>query len=310
MALPENPKHWRIALVGYGEVGRILAEDLRAQGVLVSACDPKVGAGDAALARHAGDFRVPIFGDHATTLEGADLVISAVTASQTVVAAQSCAHSIRKDVFFLDLNSASPGAKTVAAEMIDSAGGRFVEGAVMSSVPPYRSKVPMLLGGPHAAALEPALKALGFAPRLGDERLGVVSATKMCRSVMIKGLEAMVIESFTVARAHGVEDAVIASLHETFPGIDWEKQGSYFFQRVIEHGRRRAEEMAEAAQTVAETGLVPLSAAGSAERDSWMADCADAGIFGRRDSANFARSPDWRTEADRIIAASKIKDTP
>ena len=127
---------------------------------------------------------------------------------------------------------------------------------------------------------------------------------------MIKGLEAMVIESFTAARAHGVEDAVIASLHETFPGIDWEKQGSYFFQRVIEHGRRRAEEMAEAAQTVAETGLVPLSAAGSAERDSWMADCADAGIFGRRDSANFARSPDWRTEADRIIAASKIKDTP
>jgi hypothetical protein len=153
-------------------------------------------------------------------------VISAVTASQTVVAAQSCAHSIRKDVFFLDLNSASPGAKTVAAEMIESAGGRFVEGAVMTSVPPYRSKVPMLLGGPHAAALEPALKALGFAPRIGDEKLGVVSATKMCRSVMIKGLEAMVIESFTAARAHGVEDAVIASLHETFPGIDWEKQGS------------------------------------------------------------------------------------
>ena len=32
-----NPLHWHIGLVGYGEVGRILAEDLRAQGLVVSA---------------------------------------------------------------------------------------------------------------------------------------------------------------------------------------------------------------------------------------------------------------------------------
>jgi hypothetical protein len=80
----------------------------------------------------------------------------------------------------------------------------------------------------------------------------------MCRSVMIKGLEAMVIESFTAARHYGVEDAVIASLqYETFPGIDWEKQAAYFFQRVIEHGRRRSEEVREVAETVRDAGLTP-----------------------------------------------------
>ena len=87
----------------------------------------------------------------------------------------------------------------------------------MTSIPPYRIKVPLLLGGPHAAALQPLLGDLGFAAKVASARLGVASATKMCRSVMIKGLEAMVIESFTAARAYGVEDAVIASLHETFP---------------------------------------------------------------------------------------------
>ena len=67
----------------------------------------------------------------------------------------------------------------------------------------------------------------------------------MCRSVMIKGLEAgMVIESFTAAHHYGVEDRA-ASLRETFPGIDWEKQGADFFQRVIEHGRRRARKVRE-----------------------------------------------------------------
>src|SRR6185503_11299270 len=100
---------------------------------------------------------------------------------------------------------------------------------------PYRMRVPLLLGGPHAAALLPLVNALGFAARVASERLGVASATKMCRSVMIKGLEAMVIESFTAARAYGVEDQVLASLAETFPGIDWETQGAYLFQRVIQH---------------------------------------------------------------------------
>jgi 3-hydroxyisobutyrate dehydrogenase-like beta-hydroxyacid dehydrogenase len=124
----------------------------------------------------------------------------------------------------------------------------------------------------------------------------------MCRSVMIKGLEAMVIESFTTARHYGVEDAVIASLAETFPGIDWEKQAAYFFQRVIEHGRRRSEEVREVAVTVQEAGLKPWSAAGTADRQAWVADLADQGLFGERGTPGFARSPDWRLEADRMLA--------
>jgi 3-hydroxyisobutyrate dehydrogenase-like beta-hydroxyacid dehydrogenase len=147
------------------------------------------------------------------------------------------------------------------------------------------------------------LDTLGFAAKVHSEQLGVASATKMCRSVMIKGLEAMVIESFTAARHHGVEDAVIASLQETFPGIDWEKQASYFFQRVIEHGRRRSEEVREVAVTVGEAGLVPHSAAGTAERQAHVADLADAGVFGTRGEPGFARSADWRVEADRLLAA-------
>jgi 3-hydroxyisobutyrate dehydrogenase-like beta-hydroxyacid dehydrogenase len=143
---------------------------------------------------------------------------------------------------------------------------------------------------------------------VASEQLGVASATKMCRSVMIKGLEAMVIESFTTARHYGVEDAVIASLRETFPGIDWEKQAAYFFQRVIEHGRRRSEEVREVAVTVQEAGLTPWSAAGTAERQAWVADLADEGLFGARGEPGFARSADWRLEADRMLAHLKRKD--
>ncbi|OHC71353.1 MAG: dehydrogenase [Rhodocyclales bacterium RIFCSPLOWO2_02_FULL_63_24] len=302
--MPANPLQWSIGLVGYGEVGRILAEDLRARGVTnVLAYDIKFGtADDAPLLAHAAHYGVRPMSSHAFLAQAADLVISAVTADQTLAVAVASAPTLKPGAWFLDFNSASPGAKIKAAGMIDGAGGRYVEGAVMTSMPPYRSRVPLLLGGPAAAELAPLLNELGFTARVASEKLGVASATKMCRSVMIKGLEAMVIESFTAARAYGVEDAVVASLYETFPGIDWEKQAAYFFQRVIEHGRRRSEEVREVAATVREAGLTPWSAQGTAERQAWVADLADAGIFGAKGSKEFARSTDWRIEADRILA--------
>src|SRR5258707_12135906 len=268
-----DPRQWNIGLVGYGEVGRILAEDLRKQDVRVAAYDLKLDNGQAtALRDHAATHGVALAASHADLAARADFIVSAVTASQAVPVAQACAPAVKANAFFLDFNSASPGAKQRAAKLIDAAGGRYVEGAVMTSGPPYRIKVPLLLGGPTAQELAPLLVELGFAAKVASEKLGVASAVKMCRSVMIKGLEAMTIECFTTARAYGVEDAVLASFKETFPGIDWEKQGAYFFQRVIEHGRRRAEEVREVAETVREIALTPWSAQGTAERQAFIAD--------------------------------------
>jgi 3-hydroxyisobutyrate dehydrogenase-like beta-hydroxyacid dehydrogenase len=297
---------WHVGLVGYGEVGRILAEDLRKDGVRVSAYDVKLN-GDQAwpLQHHAANIGVSLASSHADLAANADFIVSAVTASQAVPVAQACAAAVKKGAWFLDFNSASPGAKQRAAKLIDGAGARYVEGAVMTSVPPYRIKVPLLLGGPGAAELAPLINELGFNAKVASDKLGVASATKMCRSIMIKGMEAMVIEAFTTARAYGVEDQVLASLKETFPSIDWEKQGAYFFQRVIEHGRRRAEEVREVAETVREAGLTPWSAQGTAERQAFVADLADQGLFGEKGTKAFARSADWRTEADRILKQIK-----
>ena len=159
-----------IALLGYGEVGRILAEDLRASGHSVVAYDLRcaepsgqaAGAGQEMRA-HAQRHGVALAATHAAAVREADLVISAVTASQTLAVAESAAPGLRAGTFFLDFNSASPGAKIQAAIVVNAAGGRYVEGAVMTSVPPYRIQVPLLLGGPQAQGLAPVLNAMGFA---------------------------------------------------------------------------------------------------------------------------------------------------
>ncbi|MGA7808561.1 NAD(P)-binding domain-containing protein, partial [Bradyrhizobium sp.] len=139
-----HSNQWHVGLVGYGEVGRILAEDLRKDGVMVSAYDIKLGGThDKPLREHAAGIGVTLTSSHADLAMEADLIVSAVTASQAVPVAQACAPAVKQGAWYLDFNSASPGAKQRAAALIDAAGGRYVEGAVMTSVPPYRIKVPL-----------------------------------------------------------------------------------------------------------------------------------------------------------------------
>ncbi|MDP3311090.1 MAG: DUF1932 domain-containing protein [Polaromonas sp.] len=289
-----------LGMIGYGEVGRIFTAGLKDRVGSVSAWDVKFEAPalrDAPLA-HAAQAGVDACTSMAELCGRADLVISAVTASNTLAVAQAAAAHIRPGAIFLDLNSASPGTKQQAAVLIDAAGAHYVEAGVMTSVPPYGVKVPVLLGGARAAGLAVVLTGWGMDVKAVSEQLGVASAIKMCRSVMIKGLEALVIESYTTARACGVEDHVLPTLAETFPSIDWDKQGAYFFSRVVQHGQRRAEEMREAANTVREAGpgFAPLMASAIADKQQWVADQARAGVF-----AGLGKDARWQDYADRLL---------
>ena len=295
--------NWDIGLVGYGEVGRIFSRGLKEQsGRAVQAWDLKFA--DAALRdaelRHAAEHGIAACASAAELCRQSNLVISAVTASNTLAVAQEVARHIRPGTLFLDLNSASPGTKVQCAALIDAAGGHYVEAGVMTSVPPYGIKVPMLLGGAKAAELAAVLSGWGMDAKAVAEKIGVASAIKMCRSVMIKGLEALVIESYTTARAYGVEAHMIPTLYETFPGIDWNAQGAYFFSRVAQHGKRRAEEMRESANTVLEAGFTPFMAAAIAEKHDWVAQQSRAGVF-----AGIGTEAQWQDYADRLLERSR-----
>jgi 3-hydroxyisobutyrate dehydrogenase-like beta-hydroxyacid dehydrogenase len=290
----------RIGLIGYGEVGRFFTAGLKEGANWIGAWDLKFvdEAQRGEPLAHADAAGVVACESAAALCAQATLVISAVTASNTLAVAEAVAPHIRPGSVFLDLNSASPGTKQKAAALIDATGAHYVEAGVMTSVPPYGIRVPMLLGGAHAALLQPVLAGLGMDVKVASEQLGIASATKMCRSVMIKGLEALVLESYTTARHYGVEDAMIATLQETFPSIDWHTQGAYFFSRVAQHGKRRAEEMREVANTVREAGFEPFMASAIAQKHDWIAAQARAGRFG-----DLGKNPPWQGYADRLLVA-------
>jgi 3-hydroxyisobutyrate dehydrogenase len=262
----------RFAIIGFGEVGQILAQDLVAAGCEVAGTYDLKFADPASIPSRAAVAPFRAGSSHHDAVRGAQLVISAVTAEQGLQAAQATAGGLEPGAFYVDVNSVSPGVKRAAAEAVNGAGGRYVEAAVMTAVPPHRIRSPMLLGGPHAAAFLEIASPLGFNAKVYSADYGKASAVKMCRSVMIKGMEALITESLLTARRLGVEDDVLASLGETMPVPDWEVFARYMISRSLQHGRRRAEEMREVARTVSEAHVAPLMSRSIAERQDIAAD--------------------------------------
>ncbi len=266
-----------VAVLGLGEVGRILVEDLSPRvAPTVRAWDIAFADASSIAARNAHELRVLRAQSSTASVESADVVISAVTAANTVAAARDAADGLRSGSWFFDLNSASPERKRGAASIVAAAGGRYVECAVMAPIELKRSAVPILLGGPDAREAEPIARSLGLSGvRVYSERFGVAAATKLSRSIVVKGLEALLAESMLTACAWGVEADVLGSLSNLFPVENWPELARYMVSRAFEHGTRRAEEMREAAATVADLGEEPIVAAAVAERQAWAATFAD-----------------------------------
>ena len=264
----------RICLLGFGEVGGALSSGLASlPGVELVAWDWQFDRPDSKpslqAAQHAHISRRQSAPEAAVDC---GLVISAVTAAQALNAARSVLPGLKNDAWFLDLNSVSPGTKKELAKEVAAAGGRFIEGAVMSAIAPHGLASPIIVGGPHAGQFLTTGRSLGFEKlQLGSSEYGVAAATKMCRSAVIKGVEALLAEALLAARHYGVEEDVLGSLGDLCPRPDWSRHAHYMISRSVQHGVRRAEEMHEVAHTIAEAGIQPLMSTACAQRQQWSA---------------------------------------
>jgi 3-hydroxyisobutyrate dehydrogenase-like beta-hydroxyacid dehydrogenase len=299
----------QISLIGFGEVGGIFGRDFAAAGLSVCIFDILINAeaSRAAMLAKAGGANVRVCDTLEAAVHGADLIISAVTASAAAEVAASAAPFLRSRQIYLDINSVSPETKRAISVTLGQSPAIFVEAAVMAAVAPQRLKVPMLLGGADAASVAEKLKAIGMNVKPISDRIGVASAIKMCRSIMIKGLEAITVESMFTARRYGAEKEVLQSLAATYPSMGWDAAlPDYLISRVAEHGKRRAAEMREAAQAVADAGLEPLTALATAQRQDWLAQAITEFSLAVPKGENFS----WQEIADAIARASLEEQEP
>ncbi len=251
-----------IAFIGFGEVGQTFAAGLLAQGgVRIAAydCAPE-GPRRSRMNERAAALGVALRTSASSAGSGADIVISAVTASEAEAVAENAAGWLAPGQLFLDVNSAAPSTKQRAAQRVSASGAHYIECAVMAPVLKPGLAVPILAGGPEAEAAAALMNGLGMAITPVAREYGRASAMKLCRSIIIKGLEALMVDCAAACEGYDVKEPVFASLAETFPSIDWHALAANMRERVATHGIRRAAEMREAGEMVATLGLDPALA--------------------------------------------------
>jgi 3-hydroxyisobutyrate dehydrogenase-like beta-hydroxyacid dehydrogenase len=296
---PHSPTLPATAFIGFGEAASAFATGWHhalpgiAQARL-RAYDRKSDAATTAPAQQvrSGAPGVTACSTPAEALAGAEAAFCLVTADQALAAAQAAAPHLDRGALWFDGNSCAPSTKRQAAAVIEAAGGRYVDLAIMAPVYPSLHRVPLLVSGPHAAAARAVLATFDMVAGDAGDQVGRASSIKMIRSVMVKGLEALMAECFLAARRAGVEDAVIASLADSHPGTDWRGRGAYNLERMMVHGTRRAAEMREVARTVADLGLGGTMSAATAD---WQ---ARVGALGMEPGAD-----DLPARADAVLAA-------
>ena len=280
-----------IGFMGFGEAGFNIARGLRSAGVeQLFAFDINADARDhgPTIRARAGESRTTIVASPAELSWSSDILLSTVTSSSALDAASAAAPFLGAAHIYADLNSVSPALKQDVAAVISASGARFVEVAVMAPVLPYGHRVPMLLAGPFAEAFAGTMRPFGLrCDVLAGAKVGSAAAVKMCRSIVVKGLEALMCECVLAARPFDADQYVFASLDESFAGIDWKTLADYMVGRVVVHGERRAREMEEVAETLRAIGIEPIMAEAAARRQQWSVDHGLRGHFGPEGPATY-----------------------
>ncbi|GLG00734.1 dehydrogenase [Alicyclobacillus hesperidum subsp. aegles] len=262
----------RLGFIGFGEAASTIALGLHEAGLAqMVAYDAMQNGSIEGRALAAG---VQLLDSAKDVCAQADVVLSMVTASVAADVARTIAPYLQPGQVYADLNSCSPAVKREIGEVVHraQAGAWFASVAVMSAVGPHRHRVPMIADGPGAEAFAAALRPYGCKISVLAGEIGSGAALKMCRSTVLKGLEALFIEALVAAERYGVTADMLASLDASFPQHQLSTLAWYLVERNLQHGERRAHEMDEAVKTLKSAGIDPLVAEGAAKRLHWSAE--------------------------------------
>lgn len=247
----------KIGFIGFGEAARTFCDSLAGRDSLLdfSAYDILLEGDqdpgcEAAIAERGVRKALP-----ASVLQKTAWIISAVTADQSLAAAKAAAHWLLPGQVYFDINSVSPSRKVESAAQVEAVGAIYIDMAVMAPVHPRGHATPVLLAGAVDENLHATLSRLGFQFEVVGDKPGAATAIKMVRSLFVKGLEAITVETLLAASASGCLDYIRKSLEESYPGLGWSDFARYEFERTLKHGKRRAAEMRECAATLDALGL-------------------------------------------------------
>ena len=257
----DGNKSPKIGFIGFGELGSALASGLKKEGITeIRAFDKEFGSGSQAeksIRSRAETVGVALVETGQALAEGLDIVFSTVIPVEAMNAANAMAPNLGENHIYADLNSCTPGYKQEADKAIRKSGAYYVDVGVVGGAA-QGHKVPCLACGEAAVSFKQMLDPFGMNIRVIDGKIGTTALLKMLRSVVLKGIEGLVLEMFMTAQVYGLEDEALDSVASTFDRGDFRKLAGMLMTTHALHAGRRLGEVEMVAETVKAAGINPF----------------------------------------------------
>jgi 3-hydroxyisobutyrate dehydrogenase-like beta-hydroxyacid dehydrogenase len=263
-------QQFRLGLVGYGEIGSTLGKGLRGAGLEQISCYDKYafdGPYAELIQSRAKEACVTLVRSNKELADAADLIVSVTPGSSSLESADAFAPVLDQRHTFLDFASATPKVKFGVAERLGKTGALLGDGSIMGT-PLLGYSMGMLSSGAAGQRVVDLLVPWGMSIEYVGEKLGTASGIKILRSVLIKGIEALIDEMVLSARVYGLDEAVLASASKTLTRPFMDTVHSLTPSGAI-HSKRRTEEVEMAAEAVEDAGIEPLMTRATAARLRW-----------------------------------------
>jgi 3-hydroxyisobutyrate dehydrogenase-like beta-hydroxyacid dehydrogenase len=234
-----------VAVVGLGEAGAVIAADLARLGLSVVGFDPVASVHLEGVEQVA---------DLAAAVSRSECVFSLVPPAAAVTVARESAGSIEPGALFVDFTSSSPQSKRDSSEVIEAAGAHFVDAGLLGVVPKEGINTPMILSGGGATRFSVFLEGFRIPTQVVSDSPGDASERKLVRSVFMKGLAAVVLETLEAGGALGFDGWIREEVAQTLRAAD----GSLvdrLEQGTRQHAARRVDEMSAALELLQSSGL-------------------------------------------------------
>jgi 3-hydroxyisobutyrate dehydrogenase-like beta-hydroxyacid dehydrogenase len=172
------------------------------------------------------------------------LIVSLTPGKAALPALRKIRRHLRADQIYVDASTASVKDMEKAAQMLEGSAA-FVDAAVMDPVPTHGIKVLTVASGPHAEQFRALLAPYGMNIQVVGENAGAASSFKLLRSIVMKGLAALLLESLEAAQRYGITDALVADMARFFRERPFEQIAKRFVCGTAIHAGRRIHETSE-----------------------------------------------------------------
>ncbi len=204
----------------------------------------------------------------------ADLVLSIVVPAAAVEVARFVANALRvtgRSPYVADCNAVAPDTVASISDVISSAGGRFIDAAIIG-LPPAKDVIPRLyVSGRHAGIMS-VMNGSGIDVVLIGDAIGQASGMKMCYAALTKGTFALQYAVATAARQMGLFDELCREFaHSQAAAYEWMQR---HLPRLPAKAFRWIDEMEQIADTFQQAGVTPDMHRGAAEMFRLIQQCS------------------------------------